>query len=198
MISTLQICSRENGPIVRQGQRKRRRRVPSRTPQNNHPWIANLAWQREHAAFQNTAPAQQNDTPSFKSYDSRTGAQKLTRIQMARFRFPPWNCDRDTRGHMRTLGDVNSTTPGHVLTPRPTSKREPFGYAPERNLGGTDHFTQGCLFPRGVFFFWGGGSRGLRHYFSVFSDISQTQATWRPLLIQYPTEGLAGRVLVQA
>ena len=70
----------QNEPIARQGQRKRRRRkhsphLPSRTPQVDHPWIANpMARQREHAAFQNTAPTQQNDTQRDKRHDSRTGA----------------------------------------------------------------------------------------------------------------------------
>ena len=47
----------------------------------------------------------------------------------------------NTYGRLRTLGDVNSTTSGHVLTPRPpTSKREPFCCA----CGKTHTYTCTC------------------------------------------------------
>ena len=68
-----------------------------------------LARQREHAAFQNTALAQQNYVRHAKSYDSRTGARKMTRFKSSKwhvFRFPSWNCDRDTHGHTRTLANA--------------------------------------------------------------------------------------------
>ena len=83
------------------------KRLTSRTPQNNHPESqAPLARQREHAAFQNTVPVQRNDTPSFKSCDSYTGAQKMTRFKSSKRRvkrFPQWH---GLTFHSRTLANT--------------------------------------------------------------------------------------------
>ena len=46
-----------------------------------------MARQREHAAFQNTAPAQRNDTSSLRSYDSHTGPTKTALADPSKTRF---------------------------------------------------------------------------------------------------------------
>ena len=48
------------------------------------------------------------------------GDESMTRFKSSRwhtFRFPHWNRVRDTRGHIRTLENVKSTTSGHVRIP---------------------------------------------------------------------------------
>ena len=76
--------ARQNEPSVRQPTKTAPAQTLSRACQAGHLKTTTpgsqtpMARQREHAAFQNTAPAQRNNTSSLRSYDSRTGSTKKT------------------------------------------------------------------------------------------------------------------------
>ena len=89
-----------------------------------------LARQREHEAFQNTAPAQRNDTSSFKSYDSRTGPTKTAHHKSSNsrvLRFPTGRAIAQSYERLRTVangcGRLRRT---RLQFQTPKMKREPY------------------------------------------------------------------------
>ena len=147
MISTdfLQICSRENEPIVRQGQRKRHstsKRFPPKhlqtaTPETRIP----LHLQRKREASRNTAPAQRNDTSSLRSYDSRTGPTKTAHHKSSNsrvLRFPTGRAIAQSYELWRTVanfcGRLHNIRRTRLHPQTPKMKREPYATHSEKNI----------------------------------------------------------------
>ena len=137
MISTdfLQICSRENEPIVRQGQRKRRRRKHYHAPakqdtSNNHPWIANPT---ENTQPSKTLRLHNKITRNAATDTIHARAQRIQRSKTHRkvtFCDNPngtatfSTCERSRTlsnafERLRTLSATRELTSEHDLTPRP-------------------------------------------------------------------------------
>ena len=151
-------CACQNEPNVRQGQRKRRRRkhydAPAKQDASKRPTTPgsqiSMARQREHAAFQNTAPAQRNDTSSLRSYDSRTGPMNTALADPSKTRFHDefqWHTlvasprtVADGCGRLRTVANSGATPREYGLHPQtPTYKREPFAtHSGKRKKGTTE------------------------------------------------------------
>ena len=139
--------ARQNEPIVNENRvgANTIARLPSRTPQSDHPGSQiPMARQREHAAFQNTAPAQRNNTSSVEKlrFAHRVNenspcrsikntlprrilmahAHRLTADGCGRLRTVANGCER-----LRTVANSGATPREHGLHPQtPTCKREPF------------------------------------------------------------------------
>ena len=100
-LDTFQAC--QNEPIVRQGQRKGRRRkhyhAPAKTTTPGTQIL--MARQRERAAFQNTAPAQRCNR-----HDSRTGTTNSALQDSSKSHFLRQSQWHGNFFHMRTLADA--------------------------------------------------------------------------------------------
>ena len=124
--------ARQNEPSVRQPAKTAPAQTLSRACQAGHlkttaPGSQTpLARQREHAAFQNTAPAQRNNTSSLRSYDSRTGSTKTAHRKSSNSRVLRFPTERAIAQSYERLRNIRRSRL-HPQTPK--MKREPYARA---------------------------------------------------------------------
>ena len=131
--------ARQNEPSVRQPAKTAPAQTLSRACQAGHlkttaPGSQTLlARQREHAAFQNTAPAQRNNTSSLRSYDSRTGSTKTAHRKSSNsrvLRFPTERAIAQSYERLRTAangcGRLHNIRRTRLHPQTPKMKREPY------------------------------------------------------------------------